>query len=197
MRLRSVLPWAPSLLVVLLVGVAVLLCTLDAAPGTLLLWELDGSQLGLILLFLALPVATYALCQLWVVAGPVPWGWVRVLTRMTAVVATLALLPIGGAIVFVSGFALGVEYVRLSVPGRDLVAYSNAWAESVGILERDGLYYRETDCRLSYLMHDVLTHNAYEATIEGGHTIVRYDVVPGGPRWGELDLHEECFREPG
>ncbi|QNE34620.1 hypothetical protein [Leifsonia shinshuensis] len=114
-----------------------------------------------------------------------------------AVVAALALLPIGGAIVFVSGFALGVEYVRLSVPGRDLVAYSNAWAESVGILERDGLYYRETDCRLSYLMHGVLTHNAYEATIEDGRTIVRYDVVPGGPRWGELDLQEECSRGPG
>ncbi|MEN2742130.1 hypothetical protein ABCS02_30480 [Microbacterium sp. X-17] len=179
MRLRSVLQWTPSLLFVLLAGVGILLLALefDRPTRTLLLAEIDGGQLGLILLLVAVAVAVVLIGQLIVVVERVPWRWVRVLTDVAAVAGWIALIPVALMLLFVLGFALSVEYVHLDVPGRDLAAYSSSASESIGLMERRGLFYESVHCP------------PLEAALADDRAMGRRG-VPGFPRWDELDLQQ-------
>ncbi|MFE4470208.1 hypothetical protein ACFRFH_15455 [Leifsonia sp. NPDC056824] len=179
MRLRSVLQWTPSVLFVLLVGVGILLMTLefDNTTTTLLVGELDGAQLGLTLLLVAAAVTVVLLGQLMVVVERVPWRWARVLTRVAAVAVWIALIPVALAMLYVLGWASSVEYVHLDVPGRDLAAYRSSASETIGLMERRGLFYERVHCPpLEAALQDDLAM---------GHR-----GTPGWPRWDEFDLQQ-------
>lgn len=179
MRLRTVLQWTPSLLFVLLVGVGIMLVALefDDTTTTLLLGELDGAQLGLILLLVAVAVAVVLLGQLMVVVERVPWKWARVLTTVAAVAAWIALTPLALLMLYILGWVSIVEYAHLDVPGRDLAAYRSSAAESIGVMERRGLFYVPVHCP------PLETALADDRTMGHGG-------VPGFPRWDEFDLQQ-------
>jgi hypothetical protein len=192
MRLRSLLKWLPGALAVALTIAGIAACGLDSnrSGGTFLVGEVSGSELGLVLLLIAVPFAVVALGRLWSVVGRVGNNWVPFLVRLLAVALMVALLPAGAVALVVLGLASSWSYSRLDVPGRDIVATEHTWRHrEIGFLERDGLYHRSLPtCGVPIDAYNAFAHGDYEVTAVAGRTIVRYATAPGGEKDVPLDL---------
>lgn len=208
MRLGTLLKWLPGALAVALTIVGIAACTLDSGRdgGTFLVGEVSGSQLGLLLLLIAVPFAVVALGQLCSVVGRVGNNWMPILVRLLAVALMVALLPTGAVVLVVLGFASSWSYSRLDVPGRDIVAAEHTWRHrQISFLERDGLSYRSLPaCRVPIDAYNAFAHGDYDVSTVAGRTIVWYATAPDGEKDVSLDLSigwdespRVCGDEPG
>lgn len=192
MRPRLLLARAPGVLAVALTVVGITVLALDSDPGggTFLVGEVSGSQLGLLLLLIAVPFALVALGQLCSVVGRVGSNWVPFLVRLLAVALMVALLPTGAVVLVGLGLASSWSYSRLDVPGRDIVATEHTWRHrEIDFLERHGPYYRHLPtCAFPIDAYNAFAHGEYEVTTVAGRTIVRYATAPRGEKDVPLDL---------
>ncbi|MCI0155091.1 hypothetical protein KNO15_00035 [Leifsonia shinshuensis] len=192
MRLRSLLAWLPSGLVVAAatVGIAVMRLDSTSGEGTFLVGESSGTQLGLTLLLVAVPLAVVALGQLCVMAGRLRSNWAPFVVRLLAAAVIVALMPAGALLLLAAGLAATTSYSHLEVPGRDIVARENTWRHpEIDFLERRGLLYVSLPaCALPVGTYNAFAHGEYDVTTVAGRTILRYASTPGGERIVPLDL---------
>ena len=115
----------------------------SGTPGVLLVGTLDGSQLGVLLIALALVSGVIAMIQAVVLASRLRRPFWRVLIRLGAGLLLAAALPFGYALIFMAGFAAVKSYQLLDIPGHSVAVRTFMWHHrSLDILEQDGLFFR-------------------------------------------------------